>query len=195
MRNLTQSESESGFTRLIKQEKNTNISTTEGKLVNELKVIKVSKILNLDVTTCVFEKSISDYSVGSFSFSADECSLDTKHLGGCLTLKNNKIVGLSAGLEESVKVEAGDDISQLFACQATADVNIKKLFMYRTVDCLILDGQQVSYWARLTLKGNKVQIADIDIEKRFELDSEDQIEELERCKGEGSMAFMSLHYQ
>lgn len=195
MRNLTQSESESGFTRLIAKEKNTNISTTEGKLVNELKVIKVSKILNLDVTTCVFEKSISDYSVGSFSFSADECSLDSKHLGGSLTLKNNKIVGLSAGLEESVRVEAGDDISQLFACQATADVNIKKLFMYRTVDCLILDGQRASYWARLTLKGNKVQIVDIDIEKRFELDSEDQIEELERCKGDGSVPFMSLHYQ
>ena len=195
MRNLTQSESESGFTRLIAQEKNTNISTTEGKLVNELKVIKVSKILNLDVTTCVFEKSISDYSVGSFSFSADECSLDSKHLGGSLTLKNNKIIRLSAGLEESVKVETGDDISQLFACQATADVNIKKLFMYRTVDCLILDGQRTSYWARLTLKGNKVQIVDIDIEKRFELDSEDQIEELERCKGEGSVPFMSLHYQ
>ena len=126
MRNLTQSESESGFTRLIAQEKNTNISTTEGKLVNELKVIKVSKILNLDVTTCVFEKSITDYSVGSFPFSADECSLDSKHLGGSITLKNNKIIGLSAGLEESVKVEAGDDISQLFACQATADVNINK---------------------------------------------------------------------
>lgn len=195
MRNLTQSESESGFTRLIAQEKNTNISTTEGKLVNELKVIKVSKILNLDVTTCVFEKIITDYSVGSFPFSADECSLDSKHLGGSITLKNNKIIGLSAGLEESVKVEAGDDISQLFACQATADVNIKKLFMYRTVDCLILDSQRLSYWARLTLKGNKVQIADIDIEKRFELDSEDQIEELERCKGEGSMTFMSLHCQ
>ncbi len=43
-----------------------------------------------------------------------------------------------------MKVKAGDDISQLFACQATADVNIKKLFMYRTVDCLILDSQRFS---------------------------------------------------
>lgn len=155
----------------------------------------MSKILNLDVTTCVFEKSIPDYSVGSFLFSADECSSDSKHLGGSITLKNNKIIRLSAGLEESVKVETGDDISQLFACQATAEVNIRKLFMYRTVDCLILDSQRLSYWARLTLKGNKVQIADIDIEKRFELDSEDQIEELERRKGERSMTFMSLHCQ
>ncbi len=180
---------------MIAKKKNTNISTTEGELVNELKVIKVSKILNLDVATCVFEKSISDYSVGSFFFSSDECSLDSKHLGGSIILKNKTIVGLSAGLEESVKVKAGDDISQLFACQATADVNIKKLFMYRTVDCLILDSQRFSYWARLTLKGNKVQIADIDMEKRFELDSEDQIEELERRKDEGSMAFISLHCQ
>ena len=72
---------------------------------------------------------------------------------------------------------------------------MKKLFMYRSADCLILDGRQISYWARLTLEGNKLSVQDIDVEKRFELDSEDQIEELERMSNKGSSSSFSLHCQ
>ena len=136
----------------------------------------MSKIVDLEVSTSIFEKSISDfYPDGSFLFSEEESCLDEKHSSGSLIIKNNKVISLSPGLESAVKV--------------------KKLFMYRSADCLILDGRQISYWARLTLEGNKLSVQDIDVEKRFELDSEDQIEELERMSNKGSSSSFSLHSQ
>ncbi len=63
-----------GLRRLDRKEKY-NISTTEGELVNELKVIKsASKILNLDVATLCFLKSILIIPLEVF-LSSDECSL------------------------------------------------------------------------------------------------------------------------
>ncbi len=94
-----------------------------------------------------------------------------------------------------MKVKAGDDISQLFACQATADVNIKKLFMYRTVDCLILDSQRFTSGLALLSKETKSRLRILILKKDLNLTLKDQIEELERRKDEGSMAFISLHCQ
>lgn len=152
-------------------------------------------INNLDISTSLFEKKISDYLTEGQLFSEEDCSLNEKHLSGDLTLKNNKIVRLSEGLQRSVKVEAGDDLSKLFVCQSSAAMQLKKLSLFRTVECLILDGQQTPYWARLTLKGNKLLIKDIDIEKRFALDTEDQIEELERLARKSESQTFSAHLQ
>ena len=85
------------------------------------------------------------------------------------------------GIAATLGIAAGYLLRDLIVDQAVFQVKEAQLNRIGKTEVRMKDAAGSIFWARLTSKGeNRLLIEDIDIEKNFELDGEDLIEEQER---------------
>lgn len=154
----------------------------------------MSKFLSLDYPSRTAETSVSEISF-EFNNSVEEVFAYREYkTTGFLKIKNNQVIAVSDSLKNKLAIRVGDELPSLFANQLCASVQLKKLFLFRKVEARLIDSSNQAFWARLTLDSDKLIIEDIDLEKQFEIDTEDQIEEMERLRNK-NQHFLSIYLQ
>jgi hypothetical protein len=110
----------------------------------------------------------------------EETDLAQRRVLGSLILEEGKIKKFDADIGKSLAVRRGLPLTELFADEAVR--RMKLMMLERTGRCevRIRDLSGLVFWAEIRLDGNKVMIRDIDTEKKFEIDGEDILEEMER---------------
>lgn len=100
---------------------------------------------------------------------------------GSVTLEENGIISkISGNVSRSLGVAVGYLFSDLFTDASVFQMKKAQLNRVGKTEVRIKDAQGTAFWARLTSKDGALLIEDIDIEKNFEIDTEDLIEEQER---------------
>ena len=107
----------------------------------------------------------------------NECVFcSTRRESGWVTVEKS-----GEGIAATLGIAAGYLLRDLIVDQAVFQVKEAQLNRIGKTEVRMKDAAGSIFWARLTSKGeNRFLIEDIDIEKNFELDGEDLIEEQER---------------
>ena len=113
----------------------------------------------------------------------NECVFcSTRRESGWVTVEKSGIISkIGEGIAATLGIAAGYLLRDLIVDQAVFQVKEAQLNRIGKTEVRMKDAAGSIFWARLTSKGeNRFLIEDIDIEKNFELDGEDLIEEQER---------------
>lgn len=106
----------------------------------------------------------------------------TRRKSGWVTVEKSGIISkISESIASTLGIAAGYLLRDLVVDKAVFQVKEAQLNRVGKTEVRIKDAADSVFWARLTSKdGNRLLIEDIDIEKNFEMDGEDLIEEQER---------------
>lgn len=106
----------------------------------------------------------------------------TRRESGWVTVEKSGIISkISESIASTLGIAAGYLLRDLVVDKAVFQVKEAQLNRVGKTEVRIKDAAGSVFWARLTSKdGNRLLIEDIDIEKNFEMDGEDLIEEQER---------------
>lgn len=116
------------------------------------------------------------------NFEEPECFLSStmRRAAGSLELKDDIVAKLTQGLISTLGFVKGFLLQDLFADKAVYPIKRDQLARLGTTEARLKDAQGEIFWARLTKKKDSILLEDIDIEKNFELECEDLLEEQER---------------
>lgn len=128
------------------------------------------------------QKSKKDIHASFRSFDEPESLISSsmRRAPGTFELKDNVIAKVAESLIITLGAAKGFLLQDLFADKAVYAIKMDQLTRLGSTEARLKDAQGSVFWARLSLKGKGVFLEDIDIEKNFELDCEDLMEEQER---------------
>lgn len=119
----------------------------------------------------------------AYTEETSECVFcSTRRESGWLTVEKSGIISkIGEGIAATFGIAAGYLLRDLVVDKAAFQVKAEQLSRMGKTEVRLKDAAGSIFWARLTSKdGNRLLIEDIDIEKNFEIDGEDLIEEQER---------------
>ena len=119
----------------------------------------------------------------TYTEETSECVIcSTRRESGWVTVEKSGIISkIGEGIAATLGIAAGYLLRDLIVDKAVFQVKEAQLNRIGKTEVRMKDAAGSIFWARLTSKGeNRLLIEDIDIEKNFELDGEDLIEEQER---------------
>lgn len=106
---------------------------------------------------------------------------------GTLFMANGKISKFDGSLGKTLGDIKGFSLEELFIDDYSSKIKLYQLETLGKADVRLMDGAGSIFWARLSRSDDLIHVEDIDIEKQFQLSSEDLIESYER--GEDLSAF------
>ncbi len=106
---------------------------------------------------------------------------------GRLVLTDGKISKFDRSLGNTLGDILGYSLEELFIDNHSSKIKLHQLQTLGKVDVRLMDGQGAIFWARLSRSDDLIHVEDIDLEKNFEMASEDLIESHER--GESLSSF------
>ena len=118
----------------------------------------------------------------TYTEETSECVIcSTRRESGWVTVEKSGIISkIGEGVAATLGIAAGYLLRDLIVDKAVFQVKEAQLNRIGKTEVRMKDAAGSIFWARLTSKGeNRLLIEDIDIEKNFELDGEDLIEEQE----------------
>ena len=131
----------------------------------------------------------------TYTEETSECVIcSTRRESGWVTVEKSGIISkIGEGVAATLGIAAGYLLRDLIVDKAVFQVKEAQLNRIGKTEVRMKDAAGSIFWARLTSKGeNRLLIEDIDIEKNFELDGEDLIEEQEREFNRWYDAFVSI---
>jgi hypothetical protein len=110
----------------------------------------------------------------------EETDLSQRRVLGSLVIEEGKIKKFDADISKSISVRRGLPLAEIFADEAVRRLKLTMLERTGRCEVRLRDLSGMIFWAEMRRDGNVVSIRDIDLEKKFEIDGEDILEEMER---------------